>query len=112
MVARYSGAKKSSNDTLKDNLLNLIKLDRYYAIKAPLWIASVARFRLSFFDYFRVLDTRNNNIVGVRGDQHAIREDGGEDDDDENDGDETALEKEIREALELNTAKLLQRLLV
>ena len=85
----------------------MIKLDRYYSTKAPLWNASISRFRNVFFDYVGVL----GGLVVARTSSNG----GGEEDDEEDgvvdDGDETALEREIRIAEEINRAKLLERML-
>ena len=50
-VARYSGAKKSCSDNLKQRFLTSIQLDRYYPTLAHLWNASVVGFRFAFLNY-------------------------------------------------------------
>ena len=106
-LVKYSSVKKTCSDDLKKRFLKLIQLDRYYSTLAPLWNASISRFRNVFFDYVGVL----GGLVVARTSSNG----GGEEDDEEDgvvdDGDETALEREIRIAEEINRAKLLERML-
>ena len=106
VVAKYSMVKKTSTDTLKDSLIKMIELDRYYSsIAAPLWNASIVRFRPAFFSYFDVLDNRNGVVVLREDNEEVVRRN-----DDEDGEGETALEREVRVAIEMNRAKLLQRM--
>ena len=53
---KYSGTKKSNSDLLIEKFFDVIKNDRYYAKKAPLWTAQVLRIRHAFFSYFDLFD--------------------------------------------------------
>ena len=79
----------------------MIKNDRYYAKKAPLWTAQVLRIRHAFFHYFDLFD-KSSGISRIDGD---------EDDDDfgTNNDEETAQEWEIREETERDLARILER---
>jgi len=99
---KYSGPKKENSNRLIEKFLEMIKNDRYYAKKAPLWTAQVLRIRHAFFHYFDLFDKSSGSISRI--------DDGDEDEDfGTNNDEETAQEREIREETERDQARILER---
>ncbi len=98
---KYSGPKKENSNRLIEKFSEMIKNDRYYAKKAPLWNAQVLRIRHAFFHYFDLFD--KSSVIS--------RIDGDEDEDlfGTNNDEETAQEREIREETERDQARILER---
>ena len=46
---KYSSTKRENSNRLQEKFSEMIKNDRYYAKKAPLWTAQVLRIRYAFF---------------------------------------------------------------
>ena len=76
---------------LRSKFRERIRTDRYNSRKAPLFIASISKFRYSFFQYFHILETSSSSSGNIEGDDENF-----EDEDDE----ETAEQKAIREESE------------
>ena len=49
---KYSGPKKENSNRLIEKFSDMIKNDRHYAKKAPLWTAQVLRIRHAFLCFF------------------------------------------------------------
>ena len=98
---KYSSTKRENSNLLIEKFFEMIKNDRYYAKKAPLWTAQVLRIRHAFFHYFDLFD--KSSVIG--------RIDGDEDEDlfGTNNDEETAQEREIREETERDQARSLER---
>jgi len=101
--AKYSSTKRENSNRLQEKFSEMIKNDRYYAKKAPLWTAQVLRIRHAFFHYFDLFDKNSGSISRI---------DDGDDDDDfgTNNDEETAQEREIREETERDQARILERI--
>ena len=53
-------------DLLRANFLEAIKLDRYNANRAPVFIALVARFRLAMFSFFKTVERKGGEGNGEK----------------------------------------------
>jgi sulfite reductase alpha subunit-like flavoprotein len=100
---KYSGPKKENSNRLIEKFLEMIKNDRYYAKKAPLWTAQVLRIRHAFFHYFDLFDKSSGSISRIDDDDEDEQDFG------TNNDEETAQEREKREEPERDLARVLER---
>jgi hypothetical protein len=100
---KYSSTKRENLNLHVEKFFEMIRNDRYYAKKAPLWTAQVLRIRHAFFHYFDLFDKNSGSISRI---------DDGDDNDfgTRNNDEETAQEREIREETERDQARILERI--
>ena len=75
---------------LRSKFRERIRTDRFNSRKAPLFNASISKYRYSFYQYFHILEASSSGGGNIEGD----------DEDFEDGGDETAEQKAIREESE------------